>query len=243
MRIRKTMIELDVSPNGGGGLYKRPLDLGILVLAHVFLFPVWACVWALIPFLIWLEDRGPIFYRQPRVGKHEKVFSILKFRTLVPNADQIVRPWEVPNGPVVTRMGKLLRATALDELPQVLNILKGDMSFVGPRAMPLDEYEKFVKKLPELEYRLLATPGLTGLAQVYGKATRDIRNKLRYDLLYIRRMSLWLDVKLVLLSVWITLRGKWESRPGSGEAARRTTGQRTTGPLTTDHSHDVRREG
>jgi lipopolysaccharide/colanic/teichoic acid biosynthesis glycosyltransferase len=194
--------------------YKRVLDLLILFLAHVFppLLVMWVLIWTLIPLAIWLNDRGPIFYRQKRVGKGGKVFEILKFRTLVPNADKMVSPWEVPHGPVVTRVGQVLRATALDELPQVLSILKGDMSFVGPRAMPVNEYQQFVRSMPELELRHAIRPGLTGMAQVYGKATRDIGAKLKYDLEYIRRMNLWLDLKLMVLSVWNTFTARWEAQ-------------------------------
>jgi len=152
------------------------------------------------------------FYRQRRIGKDGRVFDVLKFRTLLQNADQTVRPWMSPGGQWVTRVGGFLRSTALDELPQLLNILKGEMSFVGPRAMPLDEFEDFKRKISGLEQRLMVLPGLTGFAQVYGKATRDPRKKLRYDLLYIKNQSLWLDIKLILLSFWITFRGKWESR-------------------------------
>lgn len=194
--------------------YKRPLDLLILFLAHVFppLLIMWGLLWTLIPLAVWLSDRGPIFYRQKRVGKGGKVFEVLKFRTLVPNADQIVNPWEVPQGPVVTRVGKILRATALDELPQILSILKGQMSFIGPRAMPLIEYQEFVQIMPELELRHSVQPGLTGLAQVYGKATRNVEEKLKYDLEYIQRMNFWLDLKLMVLSAWNTLTARWEAR-------------------------------
>lgn len=196
--------------------YKRPLDLVVLLLAHLFppLLVMWLVLWTLIPLAIWLGDRGPVFYQQKRVGKGGKLFEVLKFRTLVPTADKIVNPWEVPQGPVVTRVGKVLRATALDELPQILNILNGDMSFIGPRAMPVSEYQQFVHSIPELELRHAVQPGLTGLSQVYGKATRDVEEKLKYDLEYIERMSLWLDLKLLVLSVRNTLLARWDRRSG-----------------------------
>ena len=110
----------------------------------------------------------------------------------------------------MTRVGVFLRRTAMDELPQILNILRGDMSFVGPRAMPVSEFEAFKEKIPSLSRRLEARPGLTGIAQVYGKATRNIRAKLRYDLLYVGKQSFLLDIQLILLSVLLTLRGRWE---------------------------------
>ena len=194
--------------------YKRPLDLAIMAIAHIVLLPALIALWLIIPLAIWLEDRGPVFYRQKRMGRTGKTFSLLKFRSLVPNADRLVHPWEVPDGQVVTRVGRILRSTALDELPQVLSILKGDMSFIGPRAMPVAEYESSVKKLRELEQRLSVRPGLTGLAQVRAKASRDNAVKLVYDLEYISRMSPRLDLALMIMSAWNTLLGRWETRSG-----------------------------
>ena len=108
-------------------------------------------------------------------------------------------------------MGRVLRGTALDELPQVLNILCGEMSFVGPRALAVEEMVHLVAQSPEFRQRLASRPGLTGLAQVYTDRD-DAQEKLKHDMEYARRMGLWLDVKLLFLSVWITARGKWESR-------------------------------
>jgi lipopolysaccharide/colanic/teichoic acid biosynthesis glycosyltransferase len=192
-------------------LYKRPFDLAVIALAHLLLLPVWILLWGVIPLLIWVEDRGPIFYPQKRVGKDGRVFNILKFRTLVQNADKTVQAWTIPDQQYVTNIGRILRRTALDELPQVLNILTGDMSFVGPRAMPLDEFQEFQRKIAGLEQRLAVRPGLTGLAQVYGEGVRDAREKLRYDLDYVQRMSLVLDIKLMLLSVRNTVLARWDT--------------------------------
>jgi lipopolysaccharide/colanic/teichoic acid biosynthesis glycosyltransferase len=208
--MTRTQLRRSASPRAREKFYKRPFDLTVIVLAHLLLLPIWILLWGLIPLFIWLEDRGPIFYPQKRVGKKGRVFSILKFRTLVPNADRSVRAWTVPDQQYVTRVGRILRRTALDELPQVLNVLTGDMSFVGPRAMPLDEFQEFRDKIPGLEQRLTVRPGLTGMAQVYGEGVRDAREKLRYDLDYVRRMGLLLDVKLMLLSVRNTLLARWD---------------------------------
>src|SRR2546426_578594 len=121
--------------------------------------------------------------------------------------------------PRVTSVGRFLRSTALDELPQLWNIFRGDMSFVGPRALMPEEIEVNgdgalipAQKIPGYEARHRVRPGLTGVAQIY--APRDIprRHKFRFDLLYIRKQSVWLDLKLIALSVWISLRGKWEHR-------------------------------
>jgi lipopolysaccharide/colanic/teichoic acid biosynthesis glycosyltransferase len=136
---------------------------------------------------------------------------------MVPNADQQLQAKD--NDARITRTGRLLRATAMDELPQLWNILVGDMSFVGPRALMPEEIEvssngKLVpmEKIPGYEFRHQVSPGLTGVAQIY--APRDIprRSKFRYDRLYIQRQNFWLDIRLILLSFWITFRGKWEAR-------------------------------
>jgi lipopolysaccharide/colanic/teichoic acid biosynthesis glycosyltransferase len=145
---------------------------------------------------------------------------VLKFRSMVPDAEAGVGAVQASRAdPRVTAVGRFLRATAMDELPQLLNILRGDMSFVGPRALRPGEIEALgngdLESLEDVRgfaERARVRPGLTGIAQIY--APRDIprRLKFRYDLFYIRRQSFWLDVRLVLLSFWITLRGAWESR-------------------------------
>jgi len=119
------------------------------------------------------------------------------------------------NDPRVTKVGRILRATAMDELPQLINILKGDMSFVGPR--PIDRSEgnpkyKDVSEIPGYEVRRQVRPGLTGLAQLYADKYISPRNKFRYDNLYIKKMSFFLDFKIILLSFWVTLKGGWERR-------------------------------
>jgi lipopolysaccharide/colanic/teichoic acid biosynthesis glycosyltransferase len=121
--------------------------------------------------------------------------------------------------PRITRIGKILRATAFDEIPQLLNIWMGDMSFVGPRALPMNERQVREHnaeipdaRIPGFEARLQVRPGLTGVAQIW--APRDIprRHKFKYDLLYLKKQSVWFDLKLIVLSFWITFRGKWEAR-------------------------------
>jgi len=193
--------------------YKRPLDLVILFVAHLLLLPLWAALWLCIPLLVWLEDRGPIFYRQKRIGRHGREFEILKFRTMVPKADRIGPAWTKERDPRVTRVGRVLRKTALDDLPQVLAIWKGDMSFVGPRPLASKEHQQLVHEVPGFEARTQVRPGLTGLAQVYNRSDES-HAKLQYDLEYIRRMSLWLDVKLIVLSVFNTASGRWDTRSG-----------------------------
>jgi lipopolysaccharide/colanic/teichoic acid biosynthesis glycosyltransferase len=167
-----------------------------------------------------LEDGGPIFYGQERVGEGGRLFRALKFRSMIANAEAGVGPVQaVENDTRVTRVGRVLRATAMDELPQLLNILRGDMSFVGPRALRPGEVEtgsggrhEYMEAIPGYVERTSVRPGLTGIAQIY--AARDVprRHKFKYDRVYVRRQSFGLDVRLILLSFWITFRGSWERR-------------------------------
>jgi lipopolysaccharide/colanic/teichoic acid biosynthesis glycosyltransferase len=177
-------------------------------------------LWMLIAMLVKLEDGGPVFYTQPRVGRDGVRFRNWKFRSMRPDADARFGPRQAAAGDArVTRIGRVLRSTAMDELPQLWNILRGDMSFVGPRALVPDEIEVGgtgasvpLETIAGYQARHRVRPGLTGIAQIY--ADRDIprRHKFRYDLLYIRRRSLALDLRLIALSFWITLRGAWERR-------------------------------
>jgi lipopolysaccharide/colanic/teichoic acid biosynthesis glycosyltransferase len=194
---------------------KRLLDILLAGCGLIFSAPV-----ALLAAVaIKLEDGGPIFFTQERVGRRGRHFLALKFRSMVPDAETRVGPLQaVENDARVTRVGRLMRATAMDELPQLWNIFRGDMSFVGPRALRPGEIEvngrgmERLEEVPGFQARCAVVPGLTGVAQIY--APRDItrRHKFRYDRLYIRRQSFWLDVRLILLSFWITFRGTWEAR-------------------------------
>jgi lipopolysaccharide/colanic/teichoic acid biosynthesis glycosyltransferase len=167
------------------------------------------------------QDGGPILYRQYRVGQNGRLFTALKFRSMITDAEAGVGAVQAaPDDPRVTRVGAWLRATALDELPQLVNILTGDMSFVGPRALRPDEVERgtggpvSLAAIPGYAERITVRPGLTGIAQIY--APRDVprRSKFRYDRLYVRRRSFWLDLRLMALSFWISFRGSWEA-PGA----------------------------
>jgi lipopolysaccharide/colanic/teichoic acid biosynthesis glycosyltransferase len=199
-------------------IYKRPFDLSVLLFAHLILFPLWFFLWTLIPLLIWLEDRGPIFYRQKRVGKDGKEFTVLKFRTMIKDADKNGPSWTMEGDPRVTRVGRFLRRTALDELPSLLGILRGDIGFVGPRALAMEEQKFLERVIPGFEKRLSVRPGLTGLSQVYNRKDEPHR-KLRYDLKYIENMNLWLDLKLILLSVRNTVTARWDRRKGKEKQA------------------------
>jgi lipopolysaccharide/colanic/teichoic acid biosynthesis glycosyltransferase len=177
-------------------------------------------LWLLISLAIILEDGWPVFYSQERIGKGGRIFKALKFRSMIKDAERESGPVQaVEDDPRVTKVGRVLRATAMDELPQLINILKGDMSFVGPRALRPAELEVRgnpgtlrIEEIPGYKERLAVRPGLTGLAQLYLPTDAPRPQKFRYDALYIKKQTFWLDMKLIFLSFWITLGGKWESR-------------------------------
>lgn len=202
-----------------------------------------APLWGIIALAVKRDNSGPVFFRDNRVGLGGRIFTAYKFRTMVHNADALFGPCQaIEDDPRVTRVGRLLRATAMDELPQLWNIFRGDMSFVGPRALRPGEIERRgstgnvqratfnvrgstfevqdsiaeavtpLEEIPGYWKRHAVRPGLTGIAQVF--ADRDIpsRQKFRYDLLYIYRQSFWLDLRLIAVSFWVTFQGRWEVR-------------------------------
>lgn len=197
-------------------MLKRAFDATLAGTGLVLSSPLWLVFAAAIK----LEDGGPVFYRQSRVGLAGRTFDALKFRSMRPDAEHATGAIQsAEHDPRVTRVGRIMRATAMDELPQLVNILRGDMSFVGPRALRPGEIEtgsdgrfERLEDVPGFEHRIRVRPGLTGLAQVY--APRDVprRQKFKYDRLYVERRSWCLDVRLILLSFWISLLGTWEVR-------------------------------
>lgn len=196
--------------NGSGVIrdgYKRPFDLTIIILAHLLLFPLFVVLWIGIPLAIWIGDRGPVFYLQERVGRSGKRFQVIKFRTMILDAESQTGPiWAAERDSRTTRIGRFLRTFRLDELPQVINILKGEMSIVGPRPERPELVERFSRDVPGFSGRVRVRPGVAGLAQVQGSAQTRPRDKLRYDNLYIGTLSPWMDIKLLVLSVWVVLR-------------------------------------
>ena len=181
---------------------------------------VFAPIAVLIAVAIKLEDGGPVFFVQERVGRDCRVFRAFKFRSMIIDAEKLTGAIQaVADDPRVTRIGRLLRSTAFDELPQLWNILRGDMSIVGPRPLRPGESDTTaaglmlpLSAIPGYEARHRVRPGLTGVAQVYARRDLPRTGKFRYDLLYIRRAGLRLDLKLILQSFWITMRGRWEHR-------------------------------
>ncbi|KXS40792.1 MAG: undecaprenyl-phosphate galactose phosphotransferase [Candidatus Frackibacter sp. T328-2] len=155
-----------------------------------------------------LESSGPVIFKQQRVGLNGKEFTIYKLRSMVKNAEAKTGPvWAKKNDMRVTKVGKFIRKTRIDELPQFVNILKGEMSLVGPRPERAVFIEEFSKDYPHFEDRLLVKPGVTGLAQVTGGYELTPHQKARLDLLYIRRQGLWLDIKVLLQTVRVVIFG------------------------------------
>jgi lipopolysaccharide/colanic/teichoic acid biosynthesis glycosyltransferase len=177
-------------------------------------------LWALLAAAIKLEDGGPIFFTQERVGLGGRGFTALKFRSMRPDAEAQIGAVQAAEGdPRVTPVGRFMRATAMDELPQLWNIFAGDMSFVGPRALRPGEIEagsggrlERLEDAPGFAQRITVRPGLTGIAQVFARRDIPRRQKFRYDRLYVKRRTFWLDVRLILLSFWISVLGRWEAR-------------------------------
>ncbi len=178
--------------------FKRMLDLavaGTLLTGTIPLF-------VLIGLIIKLDSPGPVFYVQERVGHRGRTFKLYKFRTMVHDAEALTGPvWSSGQDPRVTRVGRFLRATRLDELPQLVNVLRGDMSLVGPRPERPVFVEKFAQEIPYYEERLRVPGGITGLAQVLGRYSTSPRDKLTYDLLYARKASLGFDLLILLKTV------------------------------------------
>lgn len=182
---------------------KRAMDIVFCSVAMIVAAPIMLIVAAAIK----LEDGGPVFFKQKRVTIDGRQFDILKFRSMIVDAEKFgeVIP-ATDRDPRITKVGNVIRATRIDELPQILNILKGEMSIVGPRPERIEHVEKYTKEIPEFSYRLKVKGGLTGYAQIYGKYNTSAYDKLRLDLMYIEKYSILLDIKLILMTLQIMLR-------------------------------------
>lgn len=192
-----------VAVRGGRGylLAKRAFDIAAaLVAGAVLLIPM-----LVIGLLIVLDSEGPAVYRQERLGKDGRPFTMYKFRTMIRDAEPEGPRWAAVEDPRCTRLGRWLRSSRLDELPQLYNILIGDMSFVGPRPERAYFYKEFSRNLPNFEDRLLVQPGLTGYAQVNGGYWLPPAEKLRYDLEYMQSRSFSLDMQCLFWTVPVVL--------------------------------------
>lgn len=187
---------------------KRLMDILISTVVIVLLSPIWL----LVALAIKLDSRGPVLYRQQRLGKDERPFTIYKFRSMIHRAEFQTGPqWAQKKDPRITRLGRVLRTLHLDEVPQFINVLKGEMSLVGPRPERAHFVEKFKRQIPFYARRLKVRPGITGWAQVkgdYDTTLENVKTKLEFDLFYLENMSLRMDLKIFINTVYVMLLGK-----------------------------------
>ena len=179
-------------------LVKRLCDIVLALLMIIITSPVMLIT----AIAIKLEDHGPVMFIQERVTYKEKVFKIYKFRSMIVDAEKDGKPRPaIANDDRITKVGKFIRKTRIDELPQLFNILLGDMSIVGPRPERCEHVEKYTKEIPEFKYRTKVKGGLTGYAQVYGKYNTSAYDKLKLDLMYIENYSFALDLRIIILTI------------------------------------------
>lgn len=183
---------------------KRAAD----IFFSVFLLIIFAVIYPFIALAIKINSKGPVFYKQKRVGKNGEIFEILKFRSMVADAEKNGAEWAKEDDKRITLIGKLLRKTRIDELPQAWNVLKGDLSFVGPRPERPEFTRDLEKQIPHYSMRHLIKPGLSGWAQInfpYGASVEDATEKMQYDLYYIKNRSLLLEISIMLKTIMTIL--------------------------------------
>ena len=189
-------------------IIKRILDLCLAIPMLIISSPLWAVIAASIKF----DSKGPVLYKQERIGKNHRQFFIYKFRTMVENAEQMTGPvWARDDDPRITRVGKLLRRFRLDELPQLLMVIRGKMSLIGPRPERPFFVDKLANEYPFYYRRHKIRPGITGWSQIkhpYDQDIEDVRQKLKYDFYYIENLSFSLDLKIMVSTIWVMLSGE-----------------------------------
>ena len=187
---------------------KRFIDVIAALVVLVGLLPLWL----LIGILIKLTSKGPVFFKQKRMGKNEHIFKVYKFRSMYQDAEKRTGPvWAGKNDPRITPIGRVLRKLRIDEIPQFINVLDGDMSLVGPRPERPYFVDKLKRQVPLYARRLKITPGITGWAQIkgeYDSTVEGVKKKLEYDLFYLENMSLRMDMKIIFHTIVIMIRGK-----------------------------------
>lgn len=188
--------------------FKRWFDITASAIGLVLAFPLIVVTAGIIK----LVSPGPAFFKQERVGKGGKIFNIYKLRTMKLDAEKETGPvWAQENDSRYIMFGRIIRKAHLDELPQLLNVLRGEMSIIGPRPERPFFVQQLSKEIKDYNKRLQVKPGITGLAQVrqkYDETIEDVRRKVKFDLLYVRRMCLWVDVRILALTVYVALTGK-----------------------------------
>jgi exopolysaccharide biosynthesis polyprenyl glycosylphosphotransferase len=213
------------SPDFGRSTIHRWLGRAMSVSASLLGLLLCAPLLGIIAVTIKLDSPGPIFFVQDRIGRDGRRFSLFKFRTMQPIAERRSE-WVRDNGDRITRAGKWLRKFRLDEVPQLFNVLRGDMNLVGPRPHPATNYELFASQIPFYAFRSTVQPGITGWAQVlYGYANNleEETEKMRYDLYYIKYYSLWLDIEILMRTVKVILLGKEAKREREASLSTTTT--------------------
>jgi lipopolysaccharide/colanic/teichoic acid biosynthesis glycosyltransferase len=180
---------------------KRTLDVVLSILGLVVFFIPMIIVSSLV-----VRDKGPVFFKQKRLGLNGKDFTLIKFRTMVVDAEKNGMKWAEKDDPRITKIGKLLRKHRIDELPQLLNILLGQMSIVGPRPEVAFFYEKFEKYIIGFKQRLIVKPGLTGWAQINGGYNLNPEEKIVFDLDYIKRRNLWFDLLIIFKTIKVVIK-------------------------------------
>lgn len=202
------LIEIDreIMPQWQRSL-KRMMDWGVSIVAILLLFPVYL----FIGIAVWSTSKGPVFFLQERIGWHGKPFRIIKFRTMVQDAEKAGPQLSSENDPRITPLGKFLRKSRLDELPQFFNVLKGDMALVGPRPERAHFIAQIVERAPHYNHLQKVRPGITSWGQVkygYAENVDEMIQRLRFDLIYIENMSIALDIKILFYTVLTVLRGR-----------------------------------
>jgi exopolysaccharide biosynthesis polyprenyl glycosylphosphotransferase len=203
---REFSTRVEKARHAAGGAGKRAFDLAAAIALLVLLLPLAA----LTAILIKLDSRGPVLYRQQRIGVGGKAFEILKFRSMSADAEKDGAAWAAKNDARVTRIGKIIRKLRIDEIPQAVNVIRGEMSFVGPRPERPEFVKILEREIPNYHLRHVVRPGITGWAQVkykYGASIEDARVKMQYDMHYIEHFSLWRDFMILILTVRVALFG------------------------------------
>lgn len=194
-------------------IVKRVMDIFVSCIGIVIFSPIFLIVSVIIK----LYDGGPVLFNQERVTIGGSIFKLYKFRTMIVDAEKFTGPiLAMEKDPRITPIGKILRVTRIDEFPQLFNVIKGEMSIVGPRPERTFFIDQFIKEIPEFQYRVAVKAGITGLAQVLSKYTTSPENKLRYDLLYIKNYSIFLDIKIMFQTIKVMV--MMESSTGQKEA-------------------------